>query len=54
MAYGRARGPQDFIASGLLFSWKWIVWGTGNSDEVLKSLCKELIEVCSIERLDVV
>lgn len=33
---------------------KRIGWGIGNFDEVLKSLCKELIKVCCVERLDVV
>lgn len=33
---------------------KRIGWGTGNPDEVLKSLCKELTKVCCAERLDVV
>lgn len=54
MSHTRVRAPQHFKASGLLSSWKWICWRTGNIAEVLKSLHKGLIKASSVERLEVV
>lgn len=54
MAHARVRVSQHFKASGLLSSWKWICWRTGNIAEILKSLRKGLIKAPSVERLDMV